>query len=121
VRFSESVLDGSISSHGWMSILGGLPIMMGHHARSKSAVLLFPSGRSDSWEPSTAAHWQTRQFRVRAATTERELPWDGSTLDRSRVAAAYCSDRLSHSPETGLPCLGRYSKIQHFCIKPNRI
>jgi hypothetical protein len=44
----------------WISIVGGLLIMMGQHERSEA--LFYPPGRSGSREPSAAADRQAHQF-----------------------------------------------------------
>jgi hypothetical protein len=42
VRFSESILEGSNTFHvSWISILGGLLILMGQHARSEALFYYF--------------------------------------------------------------------------------
>ena len=60
VRFSKSMLEGRMLR--WISIFGGLLIMMGQHDRSEALFYYFQPEDQVTRKPSAAADRQTHQF-----------------------------------------------------------
>ena len=65
----------------WISIFGGLLIMMGQHDRSEALFYYFRLEDQVPETSSAAADRQAHQLRVRPAATERQLQRDGSAVD----------------------------------------